>query len=72
MPGGEEDVVFEVGGGDVGDFAAEGLDGGLDGWCEGDGGEDCEGAGGEFDCFCLLAVNAARGREREREVDGAY
>ena len=50
VPGREEDVVLEVRGGDVRDLAAEGVDLGAHGWGQGHGGEDEEGACGEFDC----------------------
>jgi hypothetical protein len=53
-PAGEEDVVLEVGGGDVGDGPAELGERALDGGGEGDGGEDGEGAGGEF--YCVMSV----------------
>ncbi len=48
-PFGEEDVVFEIEGGEVADVVAEGVDGGADVGGEGDGGEDGEGAGLEAD-----------------------
>jgi len=59
-PGGEEDVVLHVGGSDVAYIAAELRECVLDGGCEGDGGEDCEVAGGEFDCW-LLDNGAGKG-----------
>jgi hypothetical protein len=42
-PGGEEDVVLEVGGDEVGDGIRWGESGNLGTYvvCEGDGGEDC-------------------------------
>jgi hypothetical protein len=46
-------VVFEIGGGDVGDGAAEFGEVLVDGGGQGDGGEDGEGAGGEFDFFSV-------------------
>ena len=49
-PFGEEDVVFEVEGGEVSDVVAEGGDGGADFGGEGCGGEDGEAAGLETDC----------------------
>lgn len=49
-PGRDGEVVLAVGGGDVGDGAAEGGEFGVDGGGEREGGDDEEGAGGEFDC----------------------
>lgn len=48
-PFGDEEVVFKVHGGEVGDIVAEGFDGGTDFGCKRDGGEDGEGAGLETD-----------------------
>ena len=49
VPGREEDVVLEVRRRDVGDLPPEGVDLGAHGRGQGHGGEDEEGAGGEFD-----------------------
>ena len=66
-PGGQEDVVFEVGRDEVFDLTAHGGDFLLDGRGEGDGGEDGEGAGAKFD----HGGAAADGEEAEaREGDG--
>jgi hypothetical protein len=50
VPVGEKNVVFEIGGSDVCDAVAEGLEFGRNGGGERNGGEDSEGAGGKSDC----------------------
>ncbi len=54
-PSGEEDVVLEVGGDEVGDGirGGESRDLGAYGVCEGDGGEDCQGSVLEFYCISI-------------------
>ena len=75
-PGGEEDVVLEVRGGDVGDFAAEGGECALDGGCEGDwlqqpGGVSIASSGNIFELrhgfmCCLLLLEYSIERQFEK------
>lgn len=63
-------MVFKVGGRDVSDVAAEGLDRLADFGRETDGGEHCKGAGREFDCRMqgLLAQGRGKGVEEVLQV----
>lgn len=71
-PGGEEDVVFEVRGYDIGDgtgAVAEGREFGFYVGGESDGGEDGEGAGREG--YCLLLVRLVLEGEKQTNCSAA-
>lgn len=74
VPRREEDMVLHVGRYNVGDIAAQRIDLGADGRGQSDGGEDEEGARGEFDCGggCVSGIGAEdvnyRKEERERQT----